>query len=694
MKNKEKIDMRTYWNVFFLLFFSASFLYGRQDTVNIQLNVRNVGDKVLLRWAVTTPRAWKLMNTTGFFVERYTIARGGNILPEQERKLLTPTALKPLPEEAWGQIVNRDQYAALIAQSLFGDSFEIIGMASSNAIEKIVDQAEELEQRHSFSLFSADMSFEAACYAGWGLTDNETAKGERYLYRVIPASDKIIYTNGGYGFVVMDSYKELPPPVYFSAEFGDKMALLSWNVRLQKSLFVSYWVEKSENGKNFKKMDIPITSFQETPNGHLVYVDSLDQNNKTYYYRVRGQSMFGEISKPSEVISGKGIEELKAVPQITRYFINETGSAEIEWSFDEAYNHLLQSFSLHRAVSDTSAYETVVADIKPEGRRIVFDRLQRSNYFTISANPHHGQPKVSFPVLILPVDTVPPSQPSGLQASVDSTGIVSISWEPNQDIDILGYKIYRGNKAGEELIAIHKEPVIDTACTDTVDLLNLNTHVYYFAIAFDKRYNQSIPSDTFRLEKPLQIRPSSPVFSTYRSTPEGIVLNWINSPDKEVVKHTLYRQEKDSLEIETLAVFEGANVSQYNDSLIDGNTLYVYTVTATGKWGAESEPSPSLTIRSMPQSGMKIVQSFHAEINMEARCIDLFWEVSRTDKIDYFKIYRSENDKKVTLWKEIPGTESRFSDLTAQPGAKQNYLIIAVLKVGGESNSLKTSIIF
>ena len=686
--------MRTFWIISFLFIFCTISLYGREDTVNIRLNAKNVGDKVLLRWAVTSPRAWKQMNTTGFFVERYTVARGGNVLPEQERKLLTPTPIKALPEEAWEGIANRDIYAALIAQSLFGDSFEIMGMASSNAIEQIVNQAEGLEQRHAFSLLAADMSFEAACYAGWGLTDNEVVKGERYLYKVIPASDSIIYTNGGYGLVIMDSYKELPPPVYFSVLFGDRLALLSWNVQLQKSQFVSYWVEKSENGRNFERMDIPTTSFQETSNGHLVYVDSLAQNNKTYHYRVRGQSMFGEISKPSEVISGKGVEELTTVPQITRHFINDTGSAELEWSFDESKNHLLQSFSLLRAVSNSSSSEIVVENIKPGERRIVFDRLQRSNYFSIAANPRQGTATVSLPVLILPVDTVPPVQPTGLQASVDSAGVVSISWEPNQDIDILGYKIYRGNKSGEELIAIHEEPVIGTMCTDTVNLLDLNTHVYYCVKAFDKRYNQSVLSDTFRLEKPLQIRPSSPVFSTFRSNPEGILLNWVNSPDKEVVKHTLYRQEKDSLELETVETFSGADITQYVDSLIDGNTLYVYTITATGKWGAESEPSPPLSIRSMPQDGMKVFKSFHAEINMETIHIDLFWEVSRQDKIDYFKIYRSENDQKVTLWKEVPGTESQFTDLTALPGAKLNYLIIAVLKDGGESNRMETSIIF
>ncbi len=686
--------MRTGLIFFFSLAFNICVYSQLQDTVHIRIHARNMGDKALLRWAVTTPRAWKTTNRSGFMVERYTIARGKEVLPEQERKQLTPFPLKAAPVEQWEMLAQKDQYAAVVAQSLFGETFEITGMTASDGMEQIVRESEALEQRHTFSLFAADMSFDAACLAGWGLTDNEVVKGERYLYRVIPASDSIPYTTEGYGFIVMDDYKELPPPVYFSATFGDRSALLSWNARLQKSLFVSYWIEKSEDGENFNRLEIPVVSLQESAGGYLIYSDSLDRNDKTYYYRVRGQSPFGEISKPSEIVSGKGTEELKATPQIVRYYINETGSAEIEWEFDPQSNHLIRSFSLRRALSDTSVYETVVKDIPPVDRHLVFDRLQPSNYFVISAEPVHGAAKESFPVLLIPVDSVPPLAPTGLQASIDSLGTVSLTWNPNKETDILGYKIYRGNTRGEELIAIQEEPLTGNACTDTVNLNDLNTHVCYYAIAFDKRYNQSAPSDTLFLEKPLLVRPSSPVLSSCESTSGGIVLNWINCPDKDIIKHTLYRLEKDSSVAEIAGVFDNPAITQYKDSLIRANTQYTYTITATGKRGVESRPSPPVSIRSKSPSGIKMIKSFTAKINKEIRHIDLEWQVAFPEKVDYFKIYRSENDRLVSLWKEIPADKTQFTDETAQPGAKQNYLIIAILKGGGESNRLTTSIIF
>src|SRR5690606_3780897 len=101
------------------------------------------------------------------------------------------------PLENWEEMVDSNDYAAIIAQSLYGESFEVEGTGNNNEIMEIVNTAEELQQRFSFALFAADMNFEAAKKAGLGLEDNTVKNNERYYYKVkavIPEEVLIVNT--------------------------------------------------------------------------------------------------------------------------------------------------------------------------------------------------------------------------------------------------------------------------------------------------------------------------------------------------------------------------------------------------------------------------------------------------------------------------------------------------------------------
>lgn len=95
-----------------------------QDSTSVQLISRSLPDKVRLRWAVDEPNGWKTANELGFMVERSTISRNGEAVVPIERKLLTPSPLKPKPLEEWETLANQDQNAAILAQALYGQTFE------------------------------------------------------------------------------------------------------------------------------------------------------------------------------------------------------------------------------------------------------------------------------------------------------------------------------------------------------------------------------------------------------------------------------------------------------------------------------------------------------------------------------------------------------------------------------------------
>jgi hypothetical protein len=690
------MGMKTTGKIGFILLFMSIFFFsvtGRPlhaqstDSLAVLLQVQPGKDNIKLRWVMNDAQVWSKSLSAGYTIERYTIKRNGLVLAEQEKKILTPDPVTVTPEEGWESLVQRSEYAAILAQAIFGETFEVTGF-NANMINDIVNQSEMLKQRYSFALYAADRCFECACLAGWGYEDREVQAGEYYLYRVIPTGlaeqgDSVQY---GFGYTGIDEYYELPRPIDLTAIFGDKSVQLYWNTSLYREKFTAYQVEKSEDNQLFKPQGMPYTPLDERD--YTLFVDSLAENDKPYYYRVRGISIFGEISEPSDTVSGRGVEVLPANPAIVRTTLSESGDAvEIQWEFDENAIHLVRSFELKRSNAESGPYETVVPEIPSDIRSTTYSGLKSTNYFRLAANGLNGLQTLSYPTLVMPVDSIPPAAPAQLVARADTSGLVYLNWKTNPESDLLGYKLYRGNRKGEELISLIVDVLPNNQYVDTVDLLNLNTHVYYAVKALDYHYNQSDFSEILAVEKPLKVKPSTPVFTDFKSEGDGITLRWIRSTDYGVVRHTLYRREETETENKPLAVFQqGDTLDVYEDTKIEGNKAYIYTLTATSKWNVESDPSPEFRVAALPANRVQALKDLKVIVDKEKQQIRLQWKNVALEKVKKWRLYRSENESGLALWKEIPAAETRVIDeFPMKLGDRYNYTIVAVMNDGGIS---------
>ncbi|NDV70449.1 hypothetical protein D0T66_16230, partial [Dysgonomonas sp. 25] len=230
----------------FILLFCTTGLYS-QDTIRVSVKANVAKDKIQLRWAVNSPSAWYYTNKHGITIERYTLMRGEGILDTPEKVVLTPSPLKPHPLDDWQHIAQKDNYAAIIAQALYGDDFEVSG--GEKDISQIIALSQEQEQRYAMSMFAAEMSYEAALFAGWGFEDKTAVQGERYLYRIIPVSPDTQKTvEMGSAYVGLDDYRELPRPLELDAIWGNGSVMVTWNSRLLEQYYTAYHLEKSEDG--------------------------------------------------------------------------------------------------------------------------------------------------------------------------------------------------------------------------------------------------------------------------------------------------------------------------------------------------------------------------------------------------------------------------------------------------------------
>lgn len=681
-----------------LIVFGNVTFTSAQDSIRVSVIANVKKDMIQLRWGVNSPKAWRLANQYGYRVERYTVIRNDQMLAQPEKVVLTTQPVFPQPIDAWESLATKNNYAAIIAQAIHGEDFELSG-SDTQGVSKFMALAQELEQRYMVSMYAADLCYPAALLAGWAWEDKTAKPGERYLYRVISAiPTKLLNVEMGSVYVGLKDIQELPKPQELTAMYGDKSVMLTWNYGMLSKVYNAYHIEKSYDGKLFTRLSetpfMNMNSKDGRPADRMYYIDSLTNNAVPSWYRIIGVNSFSEEGPPSEAVTGKGEDRLIYNPHITRAVPNDNNGVDIEWEFDERGNTLISKFELHRGDNHNGPFVPVLSDIKPEQRTVTYDKLNSSNYFVIAAFPRNGEPTLSFPVLVQPVDTIPPSVPTALQGVVDSTGVVRLTWNANNENDLLGYRIFRGQTRGEELVPLNDIAVRTNHFTDTVDVRNLNSKVYYAVTALDMRYNQSEKSAVAALSKPELVPPSPPLISSYKITGKGVELDFVTGREENIAELHLYRTSKSTSQANNtpMKIFSDATTANYTDNTIEANRTYIYTLKAVTSSGLSSASSPPLTVRTSGSTTLLKgeIKEFTAKVNKRKMNVQLSWKHDLTD-VRQFEIYKAEKGKPVSLWKIVKAFEVSLDDSDVRQGSGYEYVIKAVLssgKTGGVARTL------
>ncbi|MTK54367.1 hypothetical protein [Paludibacter sp.] len=682
------------------LFCGFTHLYAkglREDSASIDAigSIDSCHCSIRLRWGLNNPSLWKLSNSCGYVIERYTVSRNGQLLSTPEKRRLTTIPLKPLPLKEWESICQTDNNAAILAQGIYGEDFDV--SATSGKLEKIVTKSNNLTQRHTFSLMAADGSFKAACMAALGYVDSAIHKGEKYLYKIYPAIPKgKLQCDTALVYIGSDDPASLPKPADIYAAYGDKTVLLSWDTKSLRSFYSSYRVERSSDGVTFNPLsNLPFSTLndnekQET--GRSFYMDTI-QNNQVFHYRVKGVTPFGDMGPPSEVVAGSGRTMMAFAPNIKDADIVNDSTVVLTWEFPEEGVAVVDHFELCRSINNVeNSFQTVVPKIDVSQRKIRFSPLSPSNYFIVVAVDKQGNKRSSFPFLVQPVDSIPPAIPTGLTAQIDSLGKVTLTWKANRESDLKGYLIFKSNNKKEEPSLVDSKLTFNCLFQEKVDLNTLNGSIYYSVAAIDRRMNQSKPSPPIEVTKPDKIPPTTPFLTECRITDKGnILLSWINSSSEDVASHLLLRKtEKDSVWT-TIARITDLHTTAFEDTLSspNGKALY-YSLCALDKSRNLSDFSPVLKIISPQRNFAPQIKNLRADIDRNKNSITVSWRIIGSG-IEEYTIYKAKNNEPYTTWKTLSGNQLFVTDAEISVGNTYHYALRSTLQGGkpGEWKEIK-----
>lgn len=633
-----------------------------------------------MRWGVDQPYEWQKANEHGFVITRLVVKRDGVLLSQPEKVELAQVKAEAL--EAWMDVIQHDQFAAIIAQSLYGDSFEV-DQTSETTVGSIVNKAEELVQRHTFALYAADMSFDAAVKAGWGYVDTTVKNNEVYAYQ-IQATDMQLRLRPAAVLVVASEKEELPVVADFHGIPADKQVMLSWGIEFLKQTYTSYRVERSMDQKTFIPLAespiVDINSNDQHNANFIFFGDKFPTNDATYYYRVYGITMFGEQGPYSAVLPSRGVTSLLTAPRIVDYRFTAEGTLILDWQFPKEEEKHVDYFQLeHSAIGDKD-YQLITPKVDRTVRTYEYKKVALSNYMKVVAVDKQGNKLRSQSVLAQAIDSIPPAKPLGLEGQIDSLGVVHLKWKPNIEPDLAGYRLLRANTEKEEFVDVFNDRFQDVFATDTLSFSLGNKKVYYRIVAEDFRFNRSDFSDVVILDKPTHEPPTAPVFRDYSSKDGTIALYWINSTSDDVTQHTLKRRKKGEADWLTIGQFTTGE-EEFIDRELEANTRYEYLIQAQGKTGLWSTPTYAmLTIEALNFTLLPVIKDLEYTADRANRTLTMYWNYYNNLQPIELQIYKNEKGAQPSLWKVIDAKYQTLMDKELKMNTTYEYYVVPEVK--------------
>ena len=631
-----------------------------------------------IRWEPSSLAEWESSKLSGYSVEIIENGKSG-IFPKE--------IVKPLPYKQWGEVMNQ--------VSNFKNQF-YEGSRNFLYPEEIIDENQTLNKslpgesrasldtfRLGFLLYSNTYDFELAKYSGLA-TSKKVKPGGTYTIKIsVPGYPQILKT------IKAEEFN--PKLADLNGEWGDHIVKLKWNTYVNKSNYFGYFVEKSENGINFTSLDqIPYVNSvdkhaQNSKSAFAFYEtnDSLAQNYKTYYLRLRGLDYFGEKSKNYSLLVGYGFEELSISPNL--YFADQTedNQAHLKWNVEDDQKHLLKKFSVLRADSIKGKYEIAVDSIAAGLREFVFPIEHEINYFRIEAIPQNGKPTSSFPVLVMGQDTIAPAMPDIISAYIDTLDRAQVSWHANTETDLWGYRIYKANFKEDEFTLLNSYPTMDTLFIDTIDIDLGNTDIYYVIQAADKRNNRSPFSDTLKLEVPDVIPPFSPMISKVEQVNDSVKIYFTRSMSDDVVAHEIFRRDINEEKSWRLLYQIGIKDSMdfILDDRVEAGHYYAYTIIARDEVGLESKPEffKDIQVKNI-EKDFEPFKNIETIVDEKTKKVTIRWECNDPERLKTVLVYRGTDKDMMGKYKYIDAPEMVMIDDFKENGEKVYYRLKPVFK--------------
>jgi uncharacterized protein len=679
--------------------------------LHVRVLARAYEDSIVIRWAPTDPVAWTLGKDSG-----YRITRIDYTDPQHPvSTMLSTTPIRPLTHDQMMATLDRNnKYAAIAAQALYGNDFQMTKDAPIGFAKKIKQGHDALNFRYYFALQAADFSAPVANAIALRWVDKAVKKGVNYIYIVtVDGSNKNYVVDSAATFLANNKVASNLAPDGLQGFSFDRQIELHWN-RRQVGNFSAYYVERSDDqGKTWQILTkLPYSTTDQVPavksapgqapagnttpgqapaptkkdsalrkvasvlRDHQIFMDSIPIDYHDYYYRVRGIDAFAELSPWSTTIILQGRDLTPPAPPVINSAKNPAGSQiDITWS-QRTISPDLAGYYISRSNSVKGPYYPLTKKLLPKTSSSFTDSAalpQLPNYYVVIAvdTAKNVAASSAYPGYL--TDTIPPAAPVRIAGSIDSAGIVHLHWAANREADLKGYKVYFAYGPRDQFAQLTTHALTDTTFTDTISMKSLNRRVWYEVVAVDNTNNHSAYSAPVAIKKLVVIPPTAPVAGAITTKGHSVSIEWIESRSEGAAGYEIFRTSTTPgnpvwTSIGRLHQDWSTHSLHFTDSSIATNTDYYYTAETLDSNGSRSARSFQVHVRSNVTDSLPLLNSLQAKLDSKQQHVRLSWQYKDTGDY-FFVIYRSVNNGSLDAWQSFDKTSQSGEDDQVASGA-------------------------
>ena len=398
----------------------------------------------------------------------------------------------------------------------------------------------------------------------------------------------------------------------------------------------------------------------------LTFKDDSVQADLTYFYRYRALTEKGFISPFSEAIEAS-LSIVPATP--TGLLASGEKIREISLTWEKSPDREVAGYKIYRSQYPDRDYK-LVASVKNTDKTQYVDKGSSENplgdaiqyFYRITAYyPSGKESKISKTASATTKGK--PSIPRGLMAKSDVIREIPLSWIPNPEPEVKGYRVYRSSSKDGPYSLIGKVGGRDkTSFVDSKGLRD-KTEYHYQITAINVA---DVEGD-----------PTAPISATTRGIPlppqglkaqggmvKSILIEWNHPPDPEVRGYIIYRSQSPEGTFVEIQKMRGRDKSSFLDRaplkkrLTDGTTYY-YRMRSYNKVDVLSEESEIVfaQTKKVPQAPLGL-----RALGGQARRISLSWNTNPEKDIKRYVIYRGDEAGK------------RYEKITAELGDKTDFI--------------------
>jgi fibronectin type 3 domain-containing protein len=417
--------------------------------------------------------------------------------------------------------------------------------------------------------------------------------------------------------------------------------------------------------------------------GPLEFADTLAATGARYRYEVRAVDL---VRRESAASAGATVTVIDDTPPRTPSGVEAVpGEGVVTVSWEPTPDTDIVGYHVERSTGLDQPYQrltqtTVPANTPYEDRTAVGGTPYFYRVVAVDDSGNVGRP--SNAIAVLPVDTTPPSPPSGLTISPNGRTLEA-RWTASASSDVRGYYVYRGETT-DRLVRLVEQPIAGTSFLDAgyggTGLAPGRQYTLRVS-AVDHSFNESEPvdADITVIDDEAPAAPTgldaANVFGRY------VEVAWSPSPSLDVRAYEIRRGAPG----EPAAVIADSQEAarMLRDSTAVAGVTYTYEVIAVDSAGNRSAPAAAVMTFAdpTPPPAPRYVAAVFG-----AAGVEISWERVVAEDLAGYNVYRAlvptGAQERLT---DAPIVELRFTDPAGQP--EHYYSIRAVDSSANESAS-------